>query len=277
MTTSILEIADSGCGKTHSLVTLIDAGQKVRLLSAESNCLPVIKKALREREELVKAGKKKPMEKGQFAICIPERPKKNSEDFAKSQEASLGKTVEGAFKKEVVSRVKYNRFSNICKSAAHFVDTETGEDYGKIDDWGDDTTFVVDSLSILCESIMAHVVGDKVAISQPEWGVMQGILLPYLTFLTEDIGCNFVLTAHPNKEVDANLGVTRIYPSNLGQALNTKIPGKFSEVVWCYREMEKDKPAYYWSTNDRLCVTRHTLLPCSTKIPQDFNLIFSNR
>ena len=274
MTTSILQIADSGCGKTHSLVTLLDAGQNVRLLSAESNCLPVIQKALRAREALVAAGKKAPMSPGQFAICVPERPKKSSVDFAKAQESSLGKSIDAAFKTNSLNRAKYNRFVNICLAASEFKDSFTGESYGKVDDWGEDTTFVVDSLSILSESIMAHVVGDKVAISQPEWGVMQGILLPYLTFLTEDIGCNFILTAHPNKEVDQNLGVTRIYPSNLGQALNTKIPGKFSEVVWCYREKEKDKMGYYWSTDDKLCVTRHTNLPCSQKIPQDFSLIF---
>jgi hypothetical protein len=272
----MLKIGDSGCGKTHGLVSLVDAGQKVRLLSAESNCLPVIHKALAEREKLVKEGKKKPMEEGQFAICVPERAKKSSKDFADTQEANLAKSVDMAFKSNPVSRSKYNRFVNICKAASHFVDSFTGVDYGMIDDWEEDTTFVVDSLSILCESIMAHVVGDKVAISQPEWGIMQGILLPYLTFLTEDIGCNFVLTAHPSKEIDPNLGVTRIYPMNLGQALNTKIPGKFSEVVWCYREEDKGKPKYYWSTDERLCVTRHTNLPCSKKIEQDFSLVFAD-
>lgn len=277
---TLLGNGDSGTGKTHVFETLLDAGQKVRILSAESNCLPVVQKVLRNRETLVKAGKKKPLEEGQFAICVPERPKKTSKDMATSAEGSLTKSVDGAFKTNPVSRAKHNRFSNICKAQAEFVDSLTGVNYGQIDDWDEDTTFMLDSMTILCESILAHIVGDKVAITQPEWGVAQGVLMQYLGFLTEDIACNLYMTAHPNKEADPNLGVTRIYPSNLGQALNPKIPGKFTEVVWCYREEGKGKDGkpemqYFWSTKDRLCVTRHTMLPCSEKIPQDFGLILN--
>lgn len=272
---NLLVIADSGGGKTHAIITALLAGMTVRILSAESNCLPVVQKILKLYESMVKAGKAKPLREGQFAICVPDRPKKTAEDMAKSSESSLTKSIDAAFKSNPLNRAKHNRFANICKSQASFVDTFTGVDYGKVDDWGEDTLFMVDSMTILCESILAHIVGDKVAISQPEWGTAQGVLMQYLSFLTEDLACSVYMTAHPNKEIDINLSVTRIYPSNLGQALNPKIPGKFTEVVWGYREEEKGEMKYYWSTKDRLCVTRYTTLPCSDKIPQDFGLILN--
>lgn len=270
---TMLFIGDSGTGKTHGTTTALNAGFKVRYLSADPNCFAVVQKALREREVLVKAGKLKPLEPGQLGICVPDRAKRTAADFAATHLSSLTKSTDAAFKTNPVTRAKFNRFVNIVKATSEFVDTLSGEPMGTIDDWGTDTLFIVDSLSTLCESIMAHTVGDKVAISQPEWGIMQGILMQWLQFLTEDIGCHFGLIAHPNKEVDPTLGVQRIYANSLGQALNTRIPSKFSEVVWCYTTEDKGKLQYWWATKDRLCVTRYTNLPCSSAIPQDMELI----
>jgi hypothetical protein len=275
MADSILLIGDSGGGKTYAAITALLAGKNVRVLSAEGNCLPVVKKFLKDYEGLVKAGKAKPLREGQFAVCVPEKPKRSFADFAQTQLGTLAKSAETAFKMPNLTRAKFTGFSNICQATAAFIDLN-GVNYGTVDSWGEDTVLVVDSLTAICESVWSHVVGDKVTPTQAEWGTMQGVLMQLLLLLTEGLGCNFVLIAHPNKEVDPNLGVTRIYPSNIGQALNTRIPAKFSEVVWCYRVEEKGEMKYYWSTKDRLCVTRHTNLPCSDKIPQDFGLIFKD-
>lgn len=271
----ILGIGDSGTGKTHVIGTALEAGMKVRVLSAESNCLPVLRKVLSLYEAEVKAKKAPALEEGQFAVCVPARPKKTSVDISESSEKSLKLSIEGMANAGSVNRLLHNRFANICKAQSDFVDTFTGVSYGQCDDWGDDTLFVIDSMTILCESVMSHTVGDKKTVSRPEWLYAQKAFMQYISFVTEDLQCSVYMTAHPNKELDQNLGCTRIYPSNIGQALNTLLPGKFSEVVWCYREDEKGKSVYYWSTKDKLCVTRHTLLPCSDKIPQDFGLIFN--
>ena len=280
MPVSVLVYGGAGSGKTYSLRTLIKAGQNVRLLSAESNCLPVVKKFLREYEADVKAGKVPPLKEGQFAVCVPELPKRTFADFAKIQADSVIKGSEIATKSGAGSRAKFNKFANICQAATQFIGTD-GVNYGSIDDWGDDTTFVVDSLTAVSEAITGQIAGDKLALTRQDWGAMQGLLMPFILLLTEGVRCNFVLTAHPYKEMSESIGsaaayVTKIYPSNLGQALNDKIPAKFSEVVWSHTAEEGGQLKYYWSTKERLAVTRYTNLPCSNKIQQDFSLIFDS-
>ena len=157
----------------------------------------------------------------------------------------------------------------MLKSTVHFIDTATQTNFGSVDDWGEDCVFCVDSLSIICEAIMASTVGGKLAVSQPEWGIMQKTLIEFLRQLTEDLACNFVLLGHPTKEIDQVLGIQRIYPASLGVALNNKMATLFTEVIYATREKGK----FYWSTDHRLAVTRNTLLPIKEQMEQSFKLL----
>ena len=49
--TRTLAIGDAGTGKTHALITAIEAGKKVRLLAADPNCLGVAEKIVKLWEE----------------------------------------------------------------------------------------------------------------------------------------------------------------------------------------------------------------------------------
>lgn len=261
-------IGESGTGKTHSLMTLIPAGQKLRLVSIENNSLNVIKKAIKEYQVKVRAKKVPPIQEGQLGVMIPGKPKLGLADFHKAQKENLGKTTDVVMKQTDPKKKDYTRFIEVVESTVSFTDSLSGENMGLISDWGEDTTLALDSLTILCEAIKQHTIGGKVAISQPEWGMMQTTLKGYLRILTDDLLCNLVLLAHPVKEVDPNMGVTRIYPANLGVALNGEIPAMFTESIWAYTE----KGLFYWSTQDKLCVTRHTFLPPSPKLEQDYKL-----
>lgn len=263
----IMLIGDSGTGKTHSLVTALAAGYNVRLLAGENNSAQVFFKALTEYMKLVKAGKRPPIKEGQVGICIPESPKKSIDALLLQEKGALEKSLDQLMKGSDPKRKDYTRFVSILQQAAGFTDIISGKDMGKITDWGNDTLLSIDSLTLICYAIKQHYIGGKLAISQPEWGVMQGRLMEFLYMLTENLQCNFVMQAHPARETDPVMGTVKIYPISLGQALNNSIPAAFTESVWSYKDAKNN---YLWSTKDRLCVTRHTYLPFEEDIPQDY-------
>lgn len=249
---------EAGVGKTYAVHTLLNAGQKIRFLAAENNAVSGIKIAMQEHHKEVTPE--------QFGLMIPARPKKTMADLVKAQNTFVQLPLEGQFKSADPNRKNYTRYLEVLKSIVEFVDTESGTKYGCADDWGDDTTLVVDSLTIICEAIMSATVGGKLAISQPEWGVMQKTLVEFMRSLTEDLKCNLVILGHPTKEIDPIAGTQRIYPANLGQALNNLLPTFFTDVVY----VERKKKEFTWATIHPLAVTRQTFLPLTEKMPQDF-------
>lgn len=265
MNFKMLIFGESGTGKTFCTRTLLDAGYKIRFLAAENNAITGTKIAMQHWE----TEHKKPVPEDSFALMIPSRPKRSLKDLVASQEGFISKTLDSQLRTADPKRKNYTRYLEVLKATVAFKDTETGKEFGSVDDWGDDTVLVIDSLTILCEAIKQSVIGGKLAVSQPEWGVMQGILVEFLRQLTEDLLCNLVVIAHPNKEIDPILGVQKIYPANLGQALNNLLPTYFTEVVWAFREKEK----FYWSTDHKQAVTRNTMLPIKDKMEQDFKLL----
>jgi hypothetical protein len=258
-----LVYGEAGTGKTFSVRTLLDAGQKVRFLAAENNAISGIEVAL---ERWKKDNPKAELTTDMFALMIPERPKKKLADLVKSQTKFVEIPLETQFKAVDPERKKYTRYLEVLRSTVAFTDTATGTALGSVDDWGNDTTLVVDSLTIICEAIMQSVIGGKLATSQPEWGVAQKTLVEFIRLLTEDLKCNLVILGHPTKEIDPVLGVQRIYPSSVGQALNNLLPSFFTEVVWSYRS-GKD---FVWSTDHKQAVTRQTVLPLAEKMQQDY-------
>jgi hypothetical protein len=257
-----LVFGDSGTGKTVSIATLIKAGQKVRFLAAENNAIAGIDMGVK----LLKAN---PTE-GQLAVMIPERPKRNVAALLTQSEKFLTVPLEAQFKTADPNRKTYTRYLSVLKGLAKFQDTRNGVEYGDIGSWGSDTTLVVDGLTIICEAIKSAVIGGKLAVSQPEWGVMQNQLMDLIRMLTEDTECNLVLLAHPVKETDPVLGVQRIYPANLGQALNTLIPTAFTDVIWS----ERKGTTFTWNTDHKQAVTRTTHLPIKDSLPQDYSQFF---
>jgi hypothetical protein len=83
--TRTLAIGDAGTGKTHVLLTALEAGKKVRLLAADPNCLGVAKKLVTLWEEKYKS----PLSIDQFAVCIPETNKRSLKEIVDFQEKTL--------------------------------------------------------------------------------------------------------------------------------------------------------------------------------------------
>lgn len=248
---------DTGTGKTCSIATLLLAGQKVRFLAAENNAISGIKAGI----PIWKAEKFAE----NLAIMVPDRPKMDINKLLKIQEKFIVTPLETQMKSVDPNRKDYTRYISVLKGLADFKD-ENGVSLGTLDQWEEDVTLVVDGLTIICEAIRQAVIGGKLATSQPEWGIMQAQLMALIRLLTEDTKCNIILLAHPVKEIDPILGIQRIYPANLGQALNPLIPTCFTDVIWADRKGTK----FTWVTDHKQAVTRTSHLPISAELTQDY-------
>jgi hypothetical protein len=274
--TRTLGIGDGGTGKTHVLGTALDAGVKVRLLAADPNCLGVAKKIVDAWE--AKHKKKLPVD--QFSVCVPERNKRSLKDIIEFQEKTLGKTVEAAYRIKTISRTKHTAFVNILGGQQSFIDVRNKQNMGSCADWGTDTLLAVDSLTVVCQTIWGHILGDGLKADQADYGIMQANLMQYFDFIINSLEAHLYMMAHPRRETNQITLKETIFPATIGTAVSDKIINMFGDVVWCYKktikdEKGKEKTGFFWSTDDRICITRHLLLPQSTEIPQDFGLILN--
>lgn len=273
--TRTLAIGDAGTGKTHALITAIEAGKKVRLLAADPNCLGVAEKIVKLWEEKHKST----LTVDQFSVCIPEKNKRSLADIIKFQEGTLGKTVEAAYRLKSGVRTKHTAFVNILGGQDHFVDVRNKQSMGSCQEWGVETLLAVDSLTIISQTVWGHILGDGLKADQSDYGIMQANLMQYFDFLINSLEAHLYMMAHPRRETSQLTLKETIFPATVGVAISDKIPNMFGDVVWCYKKTVKDSKGkdmtgFFWSTDDRICVTRDLKLPRSTEIPQDFSLIF---
>lgn len=262
MSFKALIYGEAGVGKTYSIHTLLNAGQKVRFLAAENNAISGIKIAMKEHHPEITPE--------QFGLMIPARPKRTMADLVKAQTMFVQLPLESQFKSVDPNKKNFTRYLEVLKATVDFQDTATGTKYGCIDDWGEDVTLAVDSMTIICEAIISATIGGKLTMSLPEWGTVQKVLVEFLRQLTEDLKCNLVILGHPVKEIDPIAGTQRVYPANLGQALNNLLPTIFTDVMYA----ERKKKEFTWSTMHPLAVTRTTHIPIAEKMPQDFMQFF---
>lgn len=265
MAFSVLLYGQAGTGKTVSILTLLKAGQKIRFQGLESNAFNGMQFA---KDKWLAEGHKIP--EGALAIAKPLQPKRSLADLIKTTDMAVKTPLKTQRAAIDAKKGDYTGFLNAVKSVNNFIDAETGVDYGSSEDWGDDTTLVIDGLTMLSEMIMAHNIGGKVAINQAEWGVAQVVLKNFLRLLTEQLRCNIILVAHPKKETDLAVGGTKIYPASLGAAMDNWLSTIFTDVVYASHKNGK----FVWSTDHPQAVTRATYLPMAKELPQDFNQFF---
>lgn len=256
---------DTATGKTASIVTLLLAGQKVRFLSADNNALSGIQAGLKlyniDENEV------------DLSVCVPARTVIPMADMLNIIDMYLKTDIDAMMKGKDKYKKNNVGFKNICEAGSIFTDVITGESKGLVNEWGIDTTLVVDSLTVVCNEIQLTVTGNKPS-TLPEWGAQQGLLQFFLNFITSNLKCNVVLLAHPDKDQDAITGATKIYPSNLGKAKNGTISSNFGDVMYSQTEGTGKSKKYFWSTEHRTAVCSGRDLPQSENIPQDYRQFF---
>lgn len=168
------------------------------------------------------------------------------------------------------NRGKYNKYIDLMRNLNGFVDERTGQNFGRVLDWGTDRVLAFDGLTGLSRAAMSMAVGGKPVKSQAEWGIAQDQVEKLLLYLTDSCRCHFILLSHIERETDVVLGGSKITVSTLGKALPPKIPPMFSDVALAVRDGDK----FYWDTANTQADLKTRNLPIKANIAPDFGQIF---
>ena len=169
-----------------------------------------------------------------------------------------------------MTRNTTNQYYPILNALASFKCDRTGLVYGNVGTWGTDKVLVMDSLSGLTIAANKLAVGEKYAMTQPEYQIAMKTIENLVLYLTTGLHCHVYLTAHPERELDEVNGGVKIYPSTLGRKLAPVLPRNFSDVFYTEMWMEGDKPKWGLSTVHAQAVVKARNFPHGARMPLTF-------
>jgi len=206
--TKLLLIGDAKSGKTGSIVSLIRAGYKVRILDLD-NLLDILKyMVLKECPE--------------FAENVEFRTLRD-----KRKATGEGSKIDGNPKAFVDAIKMLDNWK--------YTDSDgTDIDLGKPAEWGPDCILVIDSLSRLCDACYdwrdALAQGSKYD-QRAVYGDAQDAIENLLATITSGtFRTNVIIIAHV-QYMDLPDGTKKGFPQGVGQKLSPKIPQYFPSVV----------------------------------------------
>lgn len=194
----LIYIGDSGTGKTGSLVSLIEAGYKLRILDLDNGL-----------DSLV-----------QFARlqCPDKLPNVTYETVRDKYKSSpLGAVLDGGPKAFVRSLNLMTKWSDESIPAQ----------------WGEDTIFVLDSLSAMGKAAFEWAKGLNPSAKEPRtwYFVAQQAIENMIAMLTgEDFHANVIIISHVNYR-EVTEGTIKGYANAIGAALGPTIPKYFNTMV----------------------------------------------
>lgn len=248
-----------GSGKTTAISTLIDAGLDVFALFTEpgmESCLRVWKDANRpvpENFHYAYAGSTAGVGKNSFASLSATAKLIATSDFEK-----LAKSQDTA-------RRDRNRYLAITDALGAFVD-QRGVSFGDLANLPNTAVIVIDGLTELTSAITHATVGNKPALSQPDWMVMQNVILEFIRFLTHGTNAHVVVLAHTEVTEDPLTGARRVFAMTPGKKLAATLPALFSDVIHSVRSGKE----FYWETADPTVLTKARNVPISAKLQPSF-------
>jgi hypothetical protein len=255
-----LVYGDTNTGKTTAITSLLLAGQKVFFLSADPNA-----------QSGIEAGRllyKLPDTAPRINVMVPELPSISIEALIENLEVLSSIEYATYLNKPTGSRKQYAGFSNLLTGMSNFITLE-GEDCGKPSEWGTGNTLVIDSLSVICEEIKKVLAGVK-PLTVPQWQEAQNKLETVINIIN-CLTCNVVLLGHATKDKDEINGGYKIYPKNMGVALNATFASKFSDVLYSQQLNGK----FVWSTKHSEAVVAGRNVPnLVDQLPQDYRQFF---
>lgn len=202
----LLLLGDAKSGKTGSLVSLVEAGYKLRILDLD-NLLDFFVKLVKD---------KCPDKINNVEYCTLRDKRKM---------VASGPIINGAPK----------AFINTIKMLDLWKYDDV--DLGKPGTWGPDTILVIDSLSRLCDAaydwaeqlVTPGKSGEKDL--RQAYGNAQDAIENTLAALTSSsFECNVIVICH-GQYMDLPDGTTKIFPQGVGQKLSPKIPQYFPNYV----------------------------------------------
>ncbi len=206
----ILLLGDAKSGKTASLVSLVEAGYKLRIIDMD-NLLDILAKLVRER--------------------CPD--KLGNVEFRtlrdKRKMTAAGPVIDGPPKAFVEATKLMDRW--------RYKDGDVEVDLGVPAEWGPDCILVLDSLSRYCDSAYDFrepltprgKSGDYDA--RATYGDAQDAVENTLATMTSDtFKTNVIVIAH-GQYLDLPDGTKKIFPQGVGQKLSPKIPQYFPNYI----------------------------------------------
>lgn len=193
-----LYIGDSGTGKTGSLVSLLEAGYKLRILDLD-NGLDALKQWTRHK-------------------C----PQYLDNVIYETVRDKYRATVQGP---TIVPPPK--AYVNACKLMTQWTDETVPSE------WGPDTIFVLDSLTMMGRAALAWAEGMAPTVKDPrQWfNTAQRSIENILAMLTsEDFHANVIVISHVTL-FEMQTGEVKGYPSAVGKALGPQIAKYFNTLV----------------------------------------------
>lgn len=248
-----------GSGKTHSLRTIVEAGQELFVISTE----PGISSILGDI----------PCSSGCHWAYIP--PGVIPWAVARANMVKINTyTIEQLIKSPGINKLDYTQLLDIYDRLADFHCDRCEKDFGPVDDWDESRTIAIDGLTGLSTMALQLVVGAKPIRSLPEWLTGQTALLTTTDLLCHGTKCNFVLISHVERERDEVSGKNNITVSTLGAKLATKVTKPFDEIIYARREIKDGKAEFFWSTTEPDVEQKVRILPWSDVLEPDFAQIF---
>lgn len=195
----LMVASNSGTGKTGGLASLADAGYKLFILDFD-NGVSTLRGYLKNKDSIANI------------FYIP-----------------LNDSFKLAGKK--IGVVKAEAFSKAMKILSDGTD-EWGVAMPALEDWPADCILVVDTLSTMGRSALAHVMKlDAKAMGQPEiqhYGVAMENIENFLGMITSDaVACSVIVNTH----LMQNEGDTRMHPEALGSKLPPKVGKYFDNLI----------------------------------------------
>lgn len=200
--TKLMLIGYSGAGKTGALTSLVEAGYKLRIWDFDNGL-----------DSLVIQVRKRCPEKLDNIRFITLRDKMKSSD--------IGPILDGPATAFIRALKLFDRWK------------DGDEDLGKPGEWGEDTIVVLDSLTFFSEAAFnwATSMNPTAKDRRQIYGAAQEAIEHAIALLTgEAFKCNVIITAHI-KFIEQGDGITKGFPTSVGNALSPKLPAYFNNVA----------------------------------------------
>lgn len=262
----ILEVADSGAGKTYTLV--LSAMQQVLAGSEDVKLFIIFTEpgmaTLSAMPKEIQALYGKKIFWNYVSVT-------SSLDAITSMAAKVNSiNYEGLSQMPETGKKEAKDLLAIYALLKNFKDMNTGQEFGNVETWPANWILGIDSFTGLADAAWANHRGDNLTAGMQNYQVVQNTLKAFLKWLCRGLKCTVIMTAHTQRETNEVTGQSLIYPAAPGAKLSPLVGRDFDEVFMCV----KDGKDYYWSTAVRGFASKNRNLPTAEKIPINWGLIF---
>ena len=247
--TNTLLVGGVGGGKTHALRTLVEAGITPFIIFTEPGMRTVSDISCEHLH---------------YKYISPAKLTWN--DLLDNQKKINTMSFKALAQLGDMDKKKYGQFLEVTASMNDFVCDRCGEHFGDVAEWSTDRAIVLDSLSGLNTMSMDMVVGAKPVKAMGDWGVAMDNLERFVSMMTNNTQCHFVMIAHLEREQDELTGAVHLMPSTLGRKLAPRIPRNFDDVILCSNKEGK----FSWSTMGINVELKWRNLPGGKDLPASF-------